>query len=513
MTTAAPHPFDFFQGLVWLDGKPLMATIEPYRRAIFEAVLYTFAPDGRLRFNLTLCGRAKKNWKTADLILAGLYRLLAWPSPNGNDAFILANDEQQAGDDLALAKKIVAVNPVLEREVTVKAKSIERKDGRGILQILPAGDVAGAHGKTYGFCGFDEIHAYRNHDLFEALAPDPSRLDALIWITSYAGLRHAPGIPLYDLMRAGKAGDDPRMFFSWYGADFTTDPAFAGDDVTPEQCANPSMASWGNDGYLDQQRRRLPTHRFRRLHLNLPGAPDGAAFSGEHVMAAIVTGRKRLQPVPRVLYRAFVDMSGGSSDDAVLAIGHRDEGGRVVLDLIEAQSGGTPFNPRDAVRKFAGLLCEYNITRVAGDAYAGKTFRSDFADHDISYEVAGRSKSDIYEAFEPLINAGEVELLAAPKLQEQLLTLVWRGSKIDHQPNDHDDWANACSGCLVELAGGPRFKGWGAYEAARMRAEEMQAAAEKGRQSRERRCEHQAIAGACRRCLIGQNGSTCINFL
>jgi hypothetical protein len=79
------------------------------------------------------------------------------------------------------------------------------------LQILPAGDVAGAHGKTYGFCGFDEIHAYRNHDLFEALAPDPSRLDALIWITSYAGLRHAPGIPLYDFMRAGKARDDLRM--------------------------------------------------------------------------------------------------------------------------------------------------------------------------------------------------------------------------------------------------------------------------------------------------------------
>jgi hypothetical protein len=105
VTTAAPHPFDFFQGLVWLDGKPLMATIEPYRRSIFESVLYTFDPDGRLRFNLTLCGRAKKNWKTADLILAGLYRLLAWPSPNGNDAFILANDEQQAGDDLRWQKR------------------------------------------------------------------------------------------------------------------------------------------------------------------------------------------------------------------------------------------------------------------------------------------------------------------------------------------------------------------------------------------------------------------------
>jgi hypothetical protein len=102
----------------------------------------------------------------------------------------------------------------------------------------------------------------------------------LTWVTSYAGIRHAPGIPLYDFMKIGRAGSDPRMFFSWYGADFCTDASF-GDGMAPEARANPSMASWGNDGYLEQQRRRLPTHRFRRLHLNLPGAPDGAAFSGE----------------------------------------------------------------------------------------------------------------------------------------------------------------------------------------------------------------------------------------
>jgi hypothetical protein len=30
-----------------------------------------------------------------------------------------------------------------------------------------------------------------------------------------------------------------------------------------------------------------------------------------------------------------------------------------------------------------------------------------------------------------------------------LLTLVIRGSKIDHQPGDHDDYANAAAGALV----------------------------------------------------------------
>lgn len=443
----APHPLDFFGKLRWLDGRPLLDTIEPYRREIFSRALYTFDDSGDPVFNLALCGRAKKNWKTTDLALAALYRFLVWPSAHGNDAFVLANDEGQAGDDLSLAKKLIAVNPPLASEVDVAAKSISRRDGRGVLQILPAKDVAGAHGKTYLFAGYDEIHAYRAHDLFEALAPDPTRRDVLTWITSYAGIRHAPGIPLYDFMLAGKRGDDARMFFSWYGGDFTTDPAFA--DSTPEVRANPSMSSWNNPGYLAQQRRRLPTHKFRRLHLNLPGAPDGAAFSADHVMAAIASGRKSLAREDGVAYRAFVDMSGGSSDDTVLAIAHYDAvTKRRVVDLLECQAGRPPFSPRAAVKKFAGILKDWGLSKVTGDAYAGQTFREDFREHGVEYAVCSRPKSELYDELEPALNAGEVELLDIGELQEQLLTLVIRGAKIDHQPGDHDDFANAAAGAI-----------------------------------------------------------------
>lgn len=446
MKRTVPTSMDFFAKLKWLDGRALVDTIEPYRREIFSQVLDKCDADGRPLYSMCLCGRAKKNWKTADLILAALYRLVIWPSAHGNDGFILANDEGQAADDLALAKKLVAVNPALAAELAVSAKAITRSDGGGALQILPARDVAGAHGKTYLFVGFDEIHGYRNHDLFEALAPDPTRTDALVWITSYAGIRHAPGIPLYDFMQTGKRGDDERMFFSWYGADFSTDSAFA--DASPEQRANPSIASWGDTDYLAQQKKRLPAHKYRRLHLNLPGAPEGAAFSGEHVMAAIVEGRKSVPVVEGTRYTAFVDMSGGSSDDAVLAIAHKDSK-RVVLDLIVSQTGAPPFNPRQAVQKFVGVLKEYSIKRVLGDAYAGQTFRADFESHGVQYDVVDKSRHEIYEAFEPLLTASEVELLDVGKLQEQLLTLVWRGTKIDHQVGDHDDWANAAAGALT----------------------------------------------------------------
>ncbi len=309
---------------------------------------------------------------------------------------------------------------------------------------MPAKDIAGAHGKTAAFLGFDEIHGYRDWSLLEALAPDPTRAECLQWVTSYDSIYSVVGAPLHDLKALGKAGTDPRMLFSWYSGNYCTDPRFA--DLEPELRANPSIASWAEGrGYLDQQRTRLPSARFRRLHLNLPGAPTGAAIDQAAILSCVVTGRRSIPPQPDCRYRAFVDMSGGSSDDAVLAIGHRD--GRVaVLDCVEKQSGGVPFNPRNAVCKFAELLKSYGLASVHGDSFAGNTFRADFESHGIKYEPCGTPKSVLYELIEPGFNAGEIELLDIPTLTEQFVCLVWRGNRIDHEANGHDDWANAAAG-------------------------------------------------------------------
>ena len=113
-----------------------------------------------------------------------------------------------------------------------------------------------------------------------------------------------------------------------------------------------------------------------------------------------------------------------------MAIAAYDTERRVaVLCALMSQTGAPPFNPRDAVRKFAAALKFWGIFQVTGDTYAGQTFRRDFEDLGISYSVSTLSKSDIYDAFEPKLNAGEVELLDDGKLQEQLLTLVVRARK------------------------------------------------------------------------------------
>jgi hypothetical protein len=438
---AQPTSLQFFSHLQWLDGTPLLDTIEDYRRAIFTQALDTFGDDGSPAYNLVLAGRGKKNWKTADLILAGLFVLVIRRSMQGSDGYILANDQDQAADDLTLAKKLVACNSVLAAEIEPLAKELRLRDGSASLKILPAKDIAGAHGKSAAFTAFDEIHGYRNWQLLEALQPDPTRRDALQWITSYASIYNVPGAPLHDLLAIGKAGRDKRMLFSWYSGDFCTDSAFA--DLPPEQRANPSMASWIDGArYLEQQRTRLPIGRFRRLHLNLPGAPQGAAFDQANILACVVSGRRSIPPEADRRYFAGVDMSGGSSDDAVLCICHV-EGRVVVIDLLEKQSGGVPFSPRNAVQKFVAILRDYGIGSVTGDNFAGNTFKSDFEACGITYRSCRRSKSDLYEALEPKLNAREVELPDYPTLIEQAVCLVWRGQRIDHEPGSHDDWINA----------------------------------------------------------------------
>lgn len=110
---------DFLKLVHWLDGSPLLPRIEAYRRQILTDVLDSVEPDGAVRFNLALLGRAKKNAKSLDLVLAALFACLANDSPLGNEAYIVASDEGQARDELQLAKKLVAASPLLAARLHV----------------------------------------------------------------------------------------------------------------------------------------------------------------------------------------------------------------------------------------------------------------------------------------------------------------------------------------------------------------------------------------------------------
>jgi hypothetical protein len=153
--------------------------------------------------------------------------------------------------------------------------------------------------------------------------------------------------------------------------------------------------------------------------------------------------------VPAIVYYAFIDPSGGSNDAMTMGISHRADDGRGVLDGVFDQGAATPFNPRHAVGRFAGILKQYGIAQVVGDKYAGETFITDFAGYGIHYIVSGLAASDLYAGIEPHLNAGQVGLVDDGMVEQQLLGLIWKGTKITHPSGEHDDHANAAVGAVL----------------------------------------------------------------
>lgn len=438
------HPHKFFQCLRWIDGQPLWPLIDPYRRDIFAQALFTFREDGSPLYRRALTSRAKKNAKTLDAVLAALYKLVMW-RPAGvkdNQIYFVASDMGQADDDLDLAKKLVRCNAVLDAELTIKVNVIERRDGKGFIEILPSRDADGLHGKTYIFLVVDELHTQRDYRVLEGLELDRTRPDAMQWFASYASIYRQPGVPLNDILKQHAANSDPRLYVSWYSG-------------TIEE-ANPSLnfpLGPRMEDILDAQR-SLPSWSFRRLYTNLPGQPDGSAFVADVVETSLVHGRLVLPPdsAPPSPYCAFVDMSGGGADDSTLAIAHLSDAGRVVLDLLMDQGGrdheGT-FDPSQTVKTFAAVCKQYGCDSVTGDRYAGEWPRQAFAKEGIDYQVSDFTRSELYARLEPLLNSGEVELLDQPKLFAQLIGLIRKGEKIDHPPGEHDDHSNAAAGAVI----------------------------------------------------------------
>ena len=446
MCPAQVDPLKFFGLLRWLDGRPLLTCMEPYRQQIVRGALYTFRTDGAPQFKRVLTGRAKKNSKTTDAVLAALYKLLAWISSGskGNQVFFVASDLGQADDDLDLCKKLIRVNPILDAELTVYRNIVERKDGRGFIEILPAGDAQGLHGKTYLFLVVDELHTQKDYRLLEALELDRTRPDAQQWFASYASLYRQAGVPINDILKQHDAGTDPRLYVSWY----------AGSVEEANPSLNGPLGPTLED--IEDAQRSLPSWIFRRLYENLPGQPDGSAFSADAVESCMVKGRHVLPPTPSLGYSAFVDMSGGGADDSTLAIAHRD-GHQGVLDVLMDQGprGRGTFDPNLAVAKFAGVLKQYRCHSVTGDRYAGEWPRKAFEAHGIRYEIADKTRSQLYSNLEPLLNSGQVELLDHPKLFGQLIGLIRKAERIDHASGEHDDFSNVVAGALLLARGGP----------------------------------------------------------
>ncbi len=196
---------------------------------------------------------------------------------------------------------------------------------------------------------------------------------------------------------------------------------------------------------------------------------DLSAFlSGEAIEACVIPGRFELPRIAETQYHAFIDPSGGRSDSFTLGIAHREESGKVILDVLRERK--PPFQPQGVVAEFANVLKSYNCTAATSDRYAGEWVTEAFVKHDISIKPAEQTASELYLEFLPLISGGQVEMLDIKRLVSQLAGLERRtraGGKdlVTHYQGGHDDVANAAAGaCVIAAPKGGEYVYIGKYD-------------------------------------------------
>jgi hypothetical protein len=190
---------------------------------------------------------------------------------------------------------------------------------------------------------------------------------------------------------------------------------------------------------------------------------DIETFIGsELVESLVIPGREELPKLDGVSYAAFCDPSGGRQDSFTLAIAHRDETGRVILDCLRERK--PPFSAEDVVSEYSETLAVYGLERVTGDKYAGEWPRQAFEKHGVVYVTSERTASELYIEALPILTSGGVELVDSKRLRSQLVNLERRTrpggrDQVGHSPGSHDDLANAVAGAILAAAKGPARAG------------------------------------------------------
>ena len=182
----------------------------------------------------------------------------------------------------------------------------------------------------------------------------------------------------------------------------------------------------------------------------------GGWLAVETIESAVERGVTVRQPATGIhTYVAAADPAGGGTgknkDSFTAAISH-NEGGVAVLDaLIEIRP---PVNPIAAVSQIAGLLREYNLSEITGDAYGAEWVVNAFASAGIRYKHSERNRSEIYRDMLPLFTSGRALILDNSKLVSQFAGLIRHTSnmgkdRIDHGPGGHDDLCNSAALSMV----------------------------------------------------------------
>jgi phage terminase large subunit-like protein len=405
-------------------GQPLH--LEPWQRALLDE-LYLLDPTGGLLYREALIGVARKNGKSTLAAAIALYGLIA-SGENAPEVYSAAASKEQARVVFGQAKAFVEASPLLMDWLRPMRDVIVCPANDGVYRVLSS-DAPLQHGLNPSVVVIDELHAHRDPELYYALTTGQlARENPLVVSITTAGFdRESICHQVYargrDVAQGGaEAMRAERFLFRWFQAD---ERATLDDEAT-WRAANPS--SWIDLEDLRRERRRLPEHVFRRLHLNqwttsedhwlppgawedcLADAPEDAVIPrGAPVTLGVDLGLKHDKAAVVVVHKTDITTEDGLPCYAVRA------------HVIDPPGGGVSLSIGDVEQQIRDLAREFDVQQVLYDPWRFERSAQLLGDegllmveHPMSNERMAPASERLYEAVieRRIIHDGDATLAA-----------------------------------------------------------------------------------------------------
>ena len=268
-------------------GQPFI--LEPFQRAIIQDLYAEKADGSRMRRSYVL-GLPRKNGKSQLGAALAIYHLVGDRHDKSPQVYSAAGDRAQARLVFDEARRMIEMSPALSEICNTFRNEIRCTTNGGIYKALSS-DAGLQQGLNPSFVVFDELHIFKNPDLYQALTLGAAaRKSPLTLVISTAGYDlESPLGKLYQMGRLTKGHflngvaqegeeDNPSFGMTWWGPtqEEMMSEAFDHEDPLVWRRYNPA---WGimPDPIEEFDSARMQTHESAFIRYKLNGWTTSAS--------------------------------------------------------------------------------------------------------------------------------------------------------------------------------------------------------------------------------------------
>ena len=376
--------------------------------------------------------RPRAHSKTMDAAALALHHLLSGP---GRRVYFAAVDKDQASLAHDSLRGFIQRSELLQGSLQVDRWRVTAPSTDSTLDVLSA-DAASSWGLRPSLVVADELQAWRG---------DPAEE---LFYSLYSALGKVAGARM---LVSTTAGWD-RTSLAWkIREQVKEDPAWVFSRIG--QCA-----SWVSADFLEQQRRVLPEHVYRRLHENSWTEAGGAYLTFEEVSAIFDPGLHPLPGCQGGQHYLAVDI-GLSGDATAACVLHRGDDGVLTVDDLPTWRGSRrdKVDLGDVEAWIGEATCRFPWVKVYVDPWQAVGMLQRLKGRGVSCEEAtftAAYRGHLFQNLLELVRGRRLRCFPHEALKEELLRLEFRevggNLRVDHPIGGHDD--HAVSVAMAALA-------------------------------------------------------------